>query len=348
MSERLAAAGKSPGEVSEEDLRDYEGLFLRWRDLFDRAHHGSTLIRSSDVPVVHSRMGISKYYLMPQFEEFALSQWVVFVRDLSEPNGRHIHQGGIAIFILDGQGFSVINGQRVDWQAGDVVNLPLVEGGLDHQHFSAAGGAAKFMGIIYEPLIVAVGAEMTQLAPRETAQARGDVAMERDAAAPANLDAWDGIEPTLAGLVEVAHRQRETLRPPVLIRGAEAEVDKTEFGDLRWYMHPAMRGYGRTAPMLLFTQSLSTGQATSALRSPGNGFLYVLDGELEVTLDSDTKTLGPGDMALVPPRRNGVTLSTRALRGDTRALVALANLWSLGGVALGSDFALTGDDPGHS
>jgi quercetin dioxygenase-like cupin family protein len=345
MTGEMAPTESGTQTAVDPELRDYEGLFLRWKQLFDRAHHGKTVVRLDEIPVIHSRMGVSQFYLMPQFEELALSHWVVFVRDLRSQNGRHLHQGGIAIFILEGRGFTVVNGRRVDWEAGDVVYLPLVKGGLDHQHFSLPGEAAKFMGIVYEPLIVALGAEMTQLAPRGTDEAQGDVAFEEDPDAPPDVDAWAGVGPTLDGLTEVVHRQRATVKPPVLIRGEARPVDRCGFGELRWYMHPAMPGYGRTAPMLLFTQALGEGDATVPLHSPGNGFVYVLEGEVEVTIDGDIHMLAPGDMALVPPRRDGVVLSMRAPRGEARSLLALANLWSLGGVGLGADFALTEHGP---
>ena len=75
--------------------RDYEGLFVRWEELYKRAHTGKLHIKKTDVPVVDSRQGTSQFYIMPQFEELALTQWVVFLRDhTGVPSGRHRHQGG--------------------------------------------------------------------------------------------------------------------------------------------------------------------------------------------------------------------------------------------------------------
>jgi len=147
--------------------RDYEGLFVRWEELYKRAHYGKLHIKRTEVPVVDSRQGTSQFYVMPQFEELSLTQWVVFVRDhTGVPSGRHTHQGGITIFGVEGDGYSIVNGQRFDWSAEDAVLLPIVPGGLDHQHFRARDDRpSKFMGIIYEPLVVGLGAEMVQLEP---------------------------------------------------------------------------------------------------------------------------------------------------------------------------------------
>ena len=76
-------------QMSAATLRDYEGLFDRWEELYRRAHYGKIHIRGSEVPVVDSRQGTSQFYIMPQFEELSLTQWVIFVRDhTGVPSGR--------------------------------------------------------------------------------------------------------------------------------------------------------------------------------------------------------------------------------------------------------------------
>jgi gentisate 1,2-dioxygenase len=322
-----------------EKQRDYEGLFDRWEQLYKRAHHGKIHIRGSEVPVVDSRQGTSQFYVMPQFEELSLTQWVIFVRDhTGVPSGRHQHQGGITIFGVEGDGYSVVNGHRFDWSAEDAVLLPIVPGGLDHQHFRARDGRpSKFMGIIYEPLVVALGAEMVQLEPQtrssEWAPAKlGKAYGNGVAAAPA--------PPTLAGLLELRERQREALHPPALIRRADLALDRTGFGELRWYVHPAAPGFAGTAPMLIFTQRLDPGQSTDLLATPGNGLMYVLAGEPTIDVDNESFACVRGDIVCLPPRRNGITVGVRAGREETRIVIALANLSGLVGVAMGAELAL--------
>lgn len=53
------------------------------------------------------------------------------------PGGRsqkHGHQNSALLFVLDGVGYDINDGERVDWEAGDVM---LVPGGTVHQHFNA-------------------------------------------------------------------------------------------------------------------------------------------------------------------------------------------------------------------
>jgi gentisate 1,2-dioxygenase len=320
--------------------RDYEGLFDRWEELYKRAHTGKIHIKRTDVPVVDSRQGTSQFYIMPQFEELSLTQWVVFVRDhTGVPSGRHRHQGGITIFGVEGDGYSVVNGHRFDWTAEDAVLLPIVPGGLDHQHFRARDDRpSKFMGIIYEPLVVALGAEMVQLEP-QTREAKWEPA-QTGAKAPADGVTAPGA-PTLGALLELRERQRRTLHPPALIRRDDLPVDRNGFGELRWYVHPAAPGFAGTAPMLVFTQRLEAGQATDVLTTPGNGYMYVLSGTPTIEIDGEPYACGRGDIVCLPPRRNGLTVAVSAGREESRVVISLANLSGLVGVAMGAELALT-------
>lgn len=321
------------------EARDYEGLFVRWEELYKRAHYGKVHIKGSEVPVVDSRQGTSQFYVMPQFEELALTQWVIFVRDhTGVPSGRHTHQGGIAIFAIEGEGFSVVNGRRFDWRAEDAVLLPIVPGGLDHQHFRARDDRpSKFMGIIYEPLVVGLGAEMVQL---EAQTRQSDWEPARAAGAGGDGQPLGPVAPTLAGLLELRERQRRALHPPALIRRDDLPADETGFGELRWYIHPAAPGFAGTAPMFLFTQRLAPGRETDHLATPGNGIMFVLQGDPAVEIDGQWYGCEKGDMVLVPPRRDGVTVGVHAGRQESRIVVALANLSGLAGLAMGADLAL--------
>jgi gentisate 1,2-dioxygenase len=319
--------------------RDYEGIFNRWEQLYKRAHYGKLHIRGSEVPVVDSRQGTSQFYIMPQFEELSLTQWVIFVRDhTGVPSGRHRHQGGITIFGVEGEGYSIVNGHRFDWSAEDAVLLPIVPGGLDHQHFRARDDRpSKFMGIIYEPLVVALGAEMVQLEPQtrstQWAPAKpGAASADGLGAAPA--------APTLAGLLELRERQRQALHPPALIPRADLVPDRNGFGELRWYLHPAASGFAGTAPMLVFTQRLDPGQSSDLLTTPGNGLMYVLAGEPTIGIDDESFACVRGDIVCLPPRRNGLTVGVRAGGEETRIVVALANMAGLVGVAMGAELEL--------
>lgn len=55
--------------------------------------------------------------------------------------GKHSH-GEEAIFIIDGEGFSIIDEKRYDWDAGSCLFIPF---GAIHQHFNAAGKTVRYL-----------------------------------------------------------------------------------------------------------------------------------------------------------------------------------------------------------
>ena len=42
--------------------------------------------------------------------------------------------------MVEGVGHTVVNGERHDWSAGDLLMLPMLPGGVEHQHFNAVEG----------------------------------------------------------------------------------------------------------------------------------------------------------------------------------------------------------------
>ena len=42
----------------------------------------------------------------------------------------------IFIYVLEGKGYSVVDGERKDWEKGDLVLLPMRPEGVEHQHFN--------------------------------------------------------------------------------------------------------------------------------------------------------------------------------------------------------------------
>jgi gentisate 1,2-dioxygenase len=42
--------------------------------------------------------------------------------------------------VLEGKGYSVVDGERKDWEAGDLVLLPMKPEGVEHQHFNLDPG----------------------------------------------------------------------------------------------------------------------------------------------------------------------------------------------------------------
>ena len=62
-----------------------------------------------------------------------------FFRQEIAPRGRSGLQktpGGAVIYIIRGRGYSLLDGQRHDWEAEDVINVPIRSDGVTLQHFN--------------------------------------------------------------------------------------------------------------------------------------------------------------------------------------------------------------------
>jgi quercetin dioxygenase-like cupin family protein len=110
---------------------------------YDRARSerqmvGRVVLRLEDCPQEQTRQGLLRPYLDPfVINDTPLKHWAVFTHEIRTKSGKHRHQGGLVIYVIDGTGYSVINGERVDWEKGDLVLLPLERDGVEHQHFNS-------------------------------------------------------------------------------------------------------------------------------------------------------------------------------------------------------------------
>ncbi len=63
-----------------------------------------------------------------------------------------------------GEGYSVVDGERLDWEAGDLLLLPLQPGGVEHQHFNRSPDQpVKWIAFINLSLFDWGATEMVQL-----------------------------------------------------------------------------------------------------------------------------------------------------------------------------------------
>jgi gentisate 1,2-dioxygenase len=70
-------------------------------------------------------------------------------------DSKHRHYYETLMFVLEGKGYSVIEGEKVDWEAGDAVYLPPWSW---HQHFNAdTQKELKYLAATNAPLLQNVG-----------------------------------------------------------------------------------------------------------------------------------------------------------------------------------------------
>ncbi|MBI4525812.1 MAG: cupin domain-containing protein [Deltaproteobacteria bacterium] len=70
-------------------------------------------------------------------------------------SGRHRHNSEAIIHILQGRGYSVFEGVRYEWEAGDTISPPVNQW---HQHFNSDNEKAViYLAVTNDPLLEAMG-----------------------------------------------------------------------------------------------------------------------------------------------------------------------------------------------
>ena len=117
-------------------VSSYELALRQDRETAQRQTMGRVVCRLEDCPQILTRQGRLRTYLGLTIKDTPLQNWVVFTHEVRTASGKHRHQGGLIIYVIDGKGYSIVDGERVDWEKGDLVLLPLREKGVEHQHFN--------------------------------------------------------------------------------------------------------------------------------------------------------------------------------------------------------------------
>jgi hypothetical protein len=97
-----------------------ELLALRDRQR-DQRKNAIMVIKGSQLPQEINRQGLMRWYMHPSITDTVLSTHIFF-------------EGEQVMYILEGKGYTLINGVKHHWEAGDVVNLPVRKGGIIVQH----------------------------------------------------------------------------------------------------------------------------------------------------------------------------------------------------------------------
>ena len=107
-------ADKSSNEVPE---NAYEAAIQYQDRVLEHGRTGKIVIRDEDRPWENTRQGRIRYFLnAAMYSDTALQEWRVFSQEIRTQSGKHRHQGGVSIYILEGKGYTVADGKRYDWE----------------------------------------------------------------------------------------------------------------------------------------------------------------------------------------------------------------------------------------
>ncbi|MFQ5682671.1 MAG: cupin domain-containing protein [Candidatus Binatia bacterium] len=143
----------------------YEAAIWAQERLLARGRGGKILVKDEERPWENTRQGRIRYFLHPDmYPDTALQEWRVFSQEIRSQSGKHRHQGGVSIYILEGKGYTIADGKRFDWVKGDLLTLPVKPGGVEHQHFNTSpDGSSRWIAFVYLPLGNHVGLHLQQV-----------------------------------------------------------------------------------------------------------------------------------------------------------------------------------------
>ncbi len=295
---------------------NYEAM-LRWRaEWLEKQLTGKLLVRSSERDFEASRQGLLKRYVTFEFTpEVASVNWSVFLNDVQQHSGRHRHQGGLVLFVIEGSGSTDIDGTRHAWKGGDLITLPIRPGGVEHQHFNDCfGQPCRWVAFYYRPFEDWVCHTMTHIQDHSSAPATSN-AEKAEAAARARVQLPDfqcrpdtrPRQNLYDALLQIRDAQRKLRAPASCIRaGAQLPWEINRHGVMRWYLHPLFL-YTALRNFSAYLQCIPGSSRSGAQRHPGDKVFFFLRGRGHTLIDGVRHDWGAEDLLILPIRPDGVT-----------------------------------------
>ncbi len=160
MVERMLERRREP----EPQETIYDQLRRIDNERIKRREEGQVVIKGRDLSWEQGRQGLLKFYSYDKiWDKLSVAGWRIFINRVHKHSGKHVHQGGLALFVLGGKGYTVVDGTRYDWEEGDLILLPIKPDGCEHQHFNEDHSKpAEWLAYIFTPLRDPAGVEFQQ------------------------------------------------------------------------------------------------------------------------------------------------------------------------------------------
>lgn len=125
----------------------FEQILSAARVEYDRVEAGKNLISRDECPAELSPIGHLRWYIHSQLA--TPSTRALYVCELEIPpgsrGGKLFCQGGIVHFVVEGSGYTVVEDEPHEWEAHDLIGIPLRERGITFQHFNTGSGRARML-----------------------------------------------------------------------------------------------------------------------------------------------------------------------------------------------------------
>jgi gentisate 1,2-dioxygenase len=138
-------------------MTQYERTIELAQESARRARRGPVVVHTRELKREHVKGRTRAYVSEPEILGSMVQTMAMFIAEIppAKKAGKHRHFNEAMIYILEGRGHSVIDGERYEWGEGDVVSIPLYAW---HQHFNDDPTVTvRYLGVTNIPLLRAMG-----------------------------------------------------------------------------------------------------------------------------------------------------------------------------------------------
>ncbi len=143
-------------------LRNLWGELVALRDSQRKDRETAVqVVRRRDLPQETNPQGLMRWYMHPALTDIVLKTLSIFEQELPPRgrSGRLQFQGGQIMFIIEGAGYTFIDGVKYPWKRRDVLNLPTKKDGIIIQHFNTHETAPARFLVVEPNLFAATGVD---------------------------------------------------------------------------------------------------------------------------------------------------------------------------------------------
>ncbi|MBI2986203.1 MAG: hypothetical protein HYY45_05475 [Deltaproteobacteria bacterium] len=122
------------------ELTRYQEL-IQLRDEERRRIAGSSVcVKGAKLPWEANPQGLMKWYMHPKIDSTAHKFLIFYSQEIppGSRSGKQKCQGGVVFVVVEGTGYTVLDGERYDWKQDDLLQLPIKPEGVTFQHFNAS------------------------------------------------------------------------------------------------------------------------------------------------------------------------------------------------------------------
>lgn len=96
------------------------------------------VVKGKDEPWERTPHGELKWLQHPGIEDLAVRSLIIYEQRIKpgSRSGRQHHPGGLLVYVKKGEGYTILDGVRLNWGPECLLNLPLRPDGIVYQHFN--------------------------------------------------------------------------------------------------------------------------------------------------------------------------------------------------------------------